>query len=247
MDYSTILYETDGGKARITLNRPDKLNAISWQMQQELRDALWAADRDPQVHVAILRGAGRAFSSGYDITPPPGELTHAASAHSMERDIWYLEQAQQMRMAVWDMHRPVIGQVHGYCLAGGTDLVFLCDIVLAAEDARIGFPPVRAMGSPVGHMWTYLGGPQWAKRMLLTGDMISGKEAERAGFVLKAVPSEELEGGDAIGRQAPVVHEFYRRAKEEGLKAALEWRDGKFREEGRGKKEDGAGADGRPR
>jgi len=80
MDYSTILYETDGGKARITLNRPDKLNAISWQMQQELRDALWAADRDPHVHVAILRGAGRAFSSGYDITPPPGELTHAASA-----------------------------------------------------------------------------------------------------------------------------------------------------------------------
>jgi enoyl-CoA hydratase len=146
MDYGTILYETDGGKARITLNRPDKLNAISWQMQQELRDALWAADRDPHVHVAILRGASRVFSSGYDITPPPGEATHAASAHSMERDIWHLEQAQQMRMALWDMHKPVIGQVHGYCLAGGTDLVFLCDIVLAAEDARIGFPPVRAMG-----------------------------------------------------------------------------------------------------
>ena len=136
MDYSTILYETDGGKARITLNRPDKLNAISWQMQQELRDALWAADRDPHVHVAIIRGAGRAFSSGYDITPPPGEgATHAATAHSMERDIWFLEQAQQMRMALWDMHKPVIGQVHGYCLAGGTDLVFLCDIVIAAEDA----------------------------------------------------------------------------------------------------------------
>jgi len=272
MDYSTILYGTDGGKARITLNRPEKLNAISWQMQQELRDALWAADRDPHVHVAILRGAGRAFSSGYDITPPPGELTHAASAHSIERDIWYLEQAQQMRLALWDMHKPVIGQVHGYCLAGGTDLVFLCDIVLAAEDAQIGFPPVRAMGSPVGHMWTYLGGPQWAKRMLLTGDMISGKEAERAGFVLKAVPSEELEAEvealadkmalidvdllaankrivnmamelmgartmqrmaaerDAIGRQSPVVHEFYRRAKEEGLKAALEWRDAAFRD-----------------
>ncbi len=87
MDYSTILYETDAGKARVTLNRPEKLNAISWQMQQELRDALWAADRDPHVHVVILRGAGRAFSAGYDITPPPGEMTHAASAHSMERDI----------------------------------------------------------------------------------------------------------------------------------------------------------------
>src|SRR5438552_15710344 len=111
-----------------------------------------------------------------------------------------------MRMALWDVHRPVIGQVHGYCVGGGTDLVFLCDIVLAAEDARIGFPPVRAMGSPVGHMWTYLGGPQWAKRMLLTGDMISGKEAERAGFVLKAVPSEELaaEGGRTAEKVAEI-------------------------------------------
>src|SRR4029453_15731122 len=112
MDYSTILYETDGGKARITLNRPDKLNAISWQMQQDLRDALWAADRDPHVHVLILPGAGGAFSPGYDITPPPAERTPRGSAHSMERDIWYLEQAQQMRMALWDMHKPVIGQVH---------------------------------------------------------------------------------------------------------------------------------------
>src|SRR5438128_8514436 len=125
MDYSTILYETDGGKARITLNRPDKLNAISWQMQQELRDALWAADRDPHVHVAILRGAGRAFSSGYDITPPPGELTHAASAQSMERDIWYLEQAQQMRMALWDMAKPVIGTVLGDSLGCGSVLLLL--------------------------------------------------------------------------------------------------------------------------
>ncbi len=174
MDYETVLYETDAGKARITLNRPEKLNAISWQMHQELRDAFAAADRDPAVHVAVLRGAGRAFSAGYDITPPPGELTHAASGHSMERDIWFLEQAQQMRMAIWDMHKPVIGQVHGYCLAGGTDLVFLCDVVIAAEDAVIGFPPVRSMGSPVGHMWTYLAGPQWAKRLLLTGDSVSG-------------------------------------------------------------------------
>ncbi len=272
MSYETIAYEVEGGKARITLNRPEKLNAISWQMQQELRDALWAADRDPQVHVVILRGAGRAFSSGYDITPPPGELTHAASGHSMERDIWYMEQAQQMRMAIWDMHKPVIGQVHGYCLAGGTDLVFLCDVVIAAEDAVIGFPPVRAMGSPVAHMWTYLVGPQWAKRLLLTGDSVSGREAGRIGLVLKAVPAEELEAEvealadkmakidvdllaankrivnmamelmgartmqrmaaerDAIARQSPVVTEFYRMAKEQGLKAALEWRDSKFRD-----------------
>jgi enoyl-CoA hydratase len=270
MTYETILYEPADAIARITLNRPEKLNAISWQMQGELGDALWTADRDPAIHVVILRGAGRAFSAGYDITPPPGQRTHAAGGHSMERDIWWLEQAQQMRMAVWDMHKPVIGQVHGYCLAGGTDLVFLADVVIAAEDATIGFPPVRAMGSPVGHMWTYLAGPQWAKRLLLTGDSIAGAEAARIGLVLEAVPASELEAKvdelagrmalidvdllaankrivnlamelmgartmqrmgaerDAIGRQAPVVTEFYEMAKEKGLKAALEWRDAKF-------------------
>ena len=136
MTYSTMLYETDAGKARITLNRPEKLNAISWQMQQELSDALSAADRDPAVHVAIIRGAGRAFSAGYDISPPPGELTHAASGHSMERDVWMLEQAQRMRMSIFDMHKPVIAQVHGYCLAGGTDVAFLCDIVVDRLPAR---------------------------------------------------------------------------------------------------------------
>ncbi len=193
MDYSTILYEVEQGKARLTLNRPEKLNAISWQMQQELHDALSAADRDPAVHVAIIRGAGRAFSAGYDISPPPGELTHAAAGHSLERDIWFMERAQDMRMTIFDMHKPVIAQVHGYCLAGGTDLALLCDIVIAAEDAQFGYPPVRALGSPVNHMWTYLVGPQWAKRMLLTGDSISGKVAERIGLVLKAVPADSLE------------------------------------------------------
>jgi enoyl-CoA hydratase len=270
MAYQTILYETGGGKARITLNRPEKLNAISWQMQQELRDALFQADRDPAVRVVIIRGAGRAFSAGYDISPPPGEITHAATGHTLERDMWFLEQALEMRMPIFDMHKPVLAQVHGHCLAGGADVALLCDIVIAAEDARIGYPPVRALGSPVNHMWTYLAGPQWAKRMLLTGDTITGKEAAEIGLVLKAAPPDDLEREveelagrialidaglltankrivnlalelmgartmqrlaserDAIARQAPVVTEFYRMAKEKGLKAALEWRDGKF-------------------
>lgn len=186
--YETILYETEDGKARITLNRPEKLNAISLPMQEELERALWEADADPQVHVVILRGAGRAFSSGYDIGPNAGQ-----GQLSLERDIWRLEQGLFRRLTIWDMHKPVIAQVHGYCLAGGTDLALLCDLVIAAEDAVIGFPPVRAMGSPPSHMWTYLVGPQWAKRFLLTGDSVSGKEAERIGLVLKAVPAEELE------------------------------------------------------
>ncbi|MEX1195425.1 MAG: crotonase/enoyl-CoA hydratase family protein [Dehalococcoidia bacterium] len=195
MSYETILYEPSERIARITLNRPEKLNAISWQMQEELRDALTAADRDPAVHVVTIQGAGRAFSAGYDIEPPKGDgQTHAAGSHTMERDIWGLEQATAMRMTIFDMHKPVIAGIHGYCLAGGSDLALLCDVVIAAEDARIGYPPVRALGSPVNHMWTYLVGPQWAKRMLLTGDTISGAEAERIGLVMKSVPAHALDG-----------------------------------------------------
>lgn len=205
MPYETILYETGDGIARITLNRPEKLNAISWQMQDELQQPLWQADRDPAVHVITLRGAGRSFSAGYDISPPPGAgATHAASGHTMERDVWFLEQATRMRMTLWEMHKPVIAGIHGHCLAGGTDVAFLCDIVIAADDAKIGYPPVRALGSPVNHMWTYLVGPQWAKRLLLTGDTISGAQAERIGLVLKAVPSEQLDAelDDLAGRMA---------------------------------------------
>jgi enoyl-CoA hydratase len=164
----------------------------------------------------------------------------------------------------------VIAQVHGYCLAGGTDLVLLCDIVVAAEDAMIGFPPVRAMGSPVAHMWTYLVGPQWAKYFLLTGDSVTGAQAAEIGLVWKAVPADRLEAevedlaskmeqidnelltpnkrivnvalelmgartiqrmaaeNDGRAHQAPAVREFGRIAMKDGLKAALEWRDGKF-------------------
>src|SRR5581483_497291 len=111
---------------------------------------------------------------------------------SLEDDIWQMEQSQQLRMIIFDMHKPVIAQLHGYCLAGGTDMALLCDIIIAAEDAQIGFPPVRAMGQPPHHMWTYHVGPQWAKRMLLTGDSISGAEAARIGLVLQAVPADQL-------------------------------------------------------
>ncbi len=208
MDFETILYETDGGKARITLNRPEKLNALSAKLQRELNRALWEADNDSTVHVIILRGAGRAFSAGYDLTPmrPERRSDEGAGADSDERythayrgmasyedDAWQLERQQRDRMAIWDVHKPVIAQVHGYCLAGGTDLALLCDIVVAADDAVIGFPPVRAMGSPVAHMWTYLVGPQWAKYFLLTGDSVSGKQAAEIGLVLRSVPADQLE------------------------------------------------------
>jgi len=277
MDYEHILYEQDGGKARITLNRPEKLNAISLRLQRELHDALWQADATAGVHAIILRGAGRAFSAGYDMSPDqPRDESHAPGApgrrsgREFDDDTWYLEQSMRLRTAILDLHKPVIAQVHGYCLAGGTDIALLCDLVVAAEDAVIGFPPVRNQGSPVQHMWTYLVGPQWAKYFLLTGDQVSGEEAARIGLVWKAVPHEELEAEvealadkmcridpgvlsankrivnialelmgartvqrmavemDSRARLAPGVREFYRIVAEQGLKAALAWRDGAF-------------------
>ena len=140
----------------------------------------------------ILRGAGRAFSAGYDLTgadsdypPSPRPLRGEALPGSHQRDdddAWRLERSQRLRMALFDMHKPSIAQIQGYCLAGGTDLALLCDMLVAADDALIGFPPTRDLGSPPNHMWVYHVGPQWAKRLLLSGDMITGAEgaADRA-------------------------------------------------------------------
>jgi enoyl-CoA hydratase len=281
MDFETILYEKDGGKARITLNRPEKLNALSGKLQRELNEALWEADNDTAVHVVILRGNGRAFCAGYDLSPmqsPPARKDASGETYtnvyrgmaSHNDDVWQLERQQRDRMAIFDMHKPVIAQIHGYCLAGGTDLALLCDIIVTADDAVIGFPPVRAMGSPPAHMWTYLVGPQWAKYFLLTGDSVSGAKAAEIGLVWKSVPAAalaaevealaskmekidvelltpnkravnmalELMGArtmqrlaaenDGRAHHAPAVREFGKMAMTQGLKAALEWRDGKF-------------------
>ena len=197
-DYENIIYEVRDGKGYVTLNRPEKLNALSIALQNELSDAMWEADNDTAVHCVILSGAGRAFSAGYDLTGGQRDATETydkvyRSRVSFDDDTWGMEKAQRARMAIFDMHKPVIGKVHGYCLAGGTDLVLLCDIIIAAEDAVIGFPPVRAMGAPPAHMWLYHAGPQFAKRMLLTGDSVSGTEAAARGLVLDAVPADQLD------------------------------------------------------
>ncbi len=203
-EFRTILYEVENRRARITLNRPEKLNALSGELQAEVNEALWEADNDSNVHAVILRGAGRAFSAGYDLTPlarqnkpeadsDDGYTTVYRGGRTIEDDAWQLEKGQRLRMAIFDMHKPVIAQVHGYCIAGGTDVALLCDIVIATDDALIGFPPTRAMGAPPNHMWVYHVGPQWAKRMLLTGDLLSGKDAAQIGLVLKSVPPDLLE------------------------------------------------------
>ena len=222
--FTHITYAVGRGRAVITLNRPERRNAMSLHTLKELQAALWEADDDQAVHAVILRGAGTGFSSGYDLRPDvfARRDDHAESADTqkkyrdgsiysdvltIEDDSWRLEYSQRLRMTVFDMHKPVVAQVHGHCLAGGTDLALLCDLVIAAEDAYIGVPPARGLGITPNHMWIYHLGPQWTKRLLLTGDTLSGKDAAKLGLVLEAVPAAELDAFvDALVDRMCLIH-----------------------------------------
>ena len=201
-DFERVIYEVEKGRARITLNRPEKLNALSMGLMEELNEALWEADNNLDVHSVILKGAGRAFSAGYDLSGSDyfvpvsriqSEENRYRTGRTIDDDSWNLERAQRLRMALFDMHKPVIAQIHGYCLAGGTDVALLCDMLIAADDAVFGFPPARDLGALPNNMWLYNVGPQWAKRLTMTGDTITGAEAAEIGLVLKSVPPELLE------------------------------------------------------
>lgn len=196
-NYEHILYEVESNRARVTLNRPKQRNALSLALLEELEAALWEADDDRSVHCVIIKGAGTGFSAGYDLAPShlsrPDDGVERRTGRSIDDDVWMLERFQRCMRTLWEMHKPSIAQIHGHCLAGGTDLALYCDLVIAADDARIGFPPLRNMGAPPNHMWLYHCGPQWTKRLLLTGDSVSGEDAARIGFAMKSVPPEFLE------------------------------------------------------
>ena len=203
----TIQFDVRDGIARITLNRPEKRNAISNEMLVELHQALLEADDLVAVNVIILQGAGKDFSGGYDLTSLYAGIREntadraagleAAKYRSVrstiDDDIFEMERNQDKTRTFFSIHKPIIAKVHGNCLAGGTDLAFACDMVIAAHDARIGFPAVRANGMPLNHMWFYNVGPQWAKRLMLSGDCVSGLDAAKIGLVLDSVPADQLE------------------------------------------------------
>jgi enoyl-CoA hydratase len=194
-DYEHIVYESERGRARVILNRPEKHNPISDKTSRELADAMWRADRDPDVHAVVLKGAGRSFCSGADLAGGPDTLRRGSSdgRPHIDDDAWQVEYGQRNMIVPFDMHKPVIAQVHGHCLAVGTVLALFCDMVICADDARIGFPPARDLGALPSNMWLYHVGPQWAKRLTMTGDTITGAEAAEIGFALKAVPGDLLE------------------------------------------------------
>ena len=269
MDYETVLCEVEGPVAYITLNRPEKLNAINAQLRDDLEAALRELDEGDEVRVVVLKAAGRAFCAGYDLTPRPGGSSGGRRSIAHDRDA--LRKSIERWLWMWNYRKPIIAQVHGYCLAGGGELAGMCDLIFCAEDAQFGHPAGRALGiPPTLGLWPVKIGMLKSKELLFTGDTIDGKEAERIGMVNRALPRGELEGFvrafaqriaqvpldaltvhkhvvnrwfevmglrtgaaegaefDAIYHETPSFAEFQRIAREQGLKAALEWRDTPF-------------------
>lgn len=212
-----IAFDVAGNVARITLNRPEKRNALSGQMVREIHEALLEADDRTDVNVILLQGAGKDFCAGYDLmgsygggaegaAPDHDPALYRTRAGTLDDDIWNLERQQELTLIMLDLHKPIIAKVQGNCLAGGTDLAFSCDIVLAADDAKIGFPAARANGTPPTNLWFYHCGPQWAKRMLFTGDTLSGLDAARIGLVLEAYPADRIDAeADEMARRIACV------------------------------------------
>jgi enoyl-CoA hydratase len=196
-EYEWITYDITDGYATLTLNRPEKRNALSPGLLAEVETALWDADDDKSVHCVVIRGAGPDFCSGYDLAGMQefsGQTDRPRrGTKTIDDDSWQLERGARRLRVLWDMHKPTIAQVQGRCLAGGTDLALFCDMVIAADDALIGFPPARNLGSLPNSMWLYHVGPQWAKRLTMTGDLISGADAALIGLVMKAVPAAVLD------------------------------------------------------
>ncbi len=195
-EFRYITYQVERGRARIALNRPEKRNALSIQLVEELRDALWEADDDKSVHCVILKGNGPAFCAGYDLTPERitvDDGVERRKGRGIDDDSWNIERFQRSLRTLWEMHKPSIAQIHGHCLAGGTDLALYCDMLICTDTTNIGFPALRNMGAAPNQLWLYNCGPQWTKRLLLTGDTLSGADAAKIGLVLKSVPEDLLE------------------------------------------------------
>ena len=198
--YETILYSVDEQIATISLNRPERLNTIVPPMPDEVQDAVHEATGDSGVKVIVLRGIGRSFCAGYDFG---GGFEHWGDAMNTDGE-WdpgkdFVAQTTpsmaptQKFMSVWRSSKPVIAQIHGYCVGGGSDFALCSDLVIASEDARIGTPYSRMWGAYLSAMWVYRLGLTKAKEYSLTGRPLSGVEAVEAGLINRAVPFAQLE------------------------------------------------------
>ena len=178
------------GVSRITLNRPDSRNALNNTLRGEIYSTLEANDNDESIRVTIIRGAGKAFCAGYDLK---SNTNLDRPFHTAGGDGSWARHVVDGAFRVWDLAKPVIAQVHGYCLAGGTELATSCDLVYVAEDAQIGYPVVRSMSPPDNQFFPWIVGMRRAMEMMLTGDAITGTEAVQHGFANRAFPIDQLE------------------------------------------------------
>src|SRR3954449_11014410 len=198
--YQTLTYEVRDAKAYLTLNRPDRLNAIDDVMPGEIRAAVDEANADDAVRVIVVAGAGRAFCAGYDLKKfaegAVGDRWASAGGGAVwdpVRDYREMRRNTDDFFTLWRSLKPTIAKIHGHAVAGGSDIALSCDLVVIADDARIGYPPARVWGCPTTAMWVYRIGAERAKRMLLTGDTIDGRTAAAWGLVVESVPPDELD------------------------------------------------------
>ena len=275
--FESIVYEKERGRARITLNRPERLNALSLALLTELSEAVWEADNDRDVHCIIVKGAGRAFSAGYDFGGgfrQWGELMMTDGKWDPGKDFAVISAREtgptQKFMAIWRASKPVIAQVHGWCVGGGSDYALCADIVIASNDAVIGTPYSRMWGAYLTGMWLYRLSLAKVKWHSLTGRPLNGTQAAEVELINEAVPFERLEarvaeiaaelaqiplsqlraqklivnqayenmglastqtlGGilDGLMRNTPDALDFIKTAETQGVRAAVERRDGPF-------------------
>jgi enoyl-CoA hydratase len=274
-EFETLLYKTDGPVATITLNRPDHLNTIVPPMPDEIEKAIGVAERDPTIKVIVLRGAGRAFSGGYDFGGGFhlwGDAMNTDGRWDPGKDFAMVSAREtgptQKFMAIWRASKPVIAQVHGWCVGGASDYALCADIVIASDDAVIGTPYARMWGAYLTGMWLYRLSLAKVKWHSLTGEPLTGKEAAAVELINESVPFEQLEarvaevaakltniplsqlqaqklivnqayenmglastqtlGGilDGLMRNTPDALEFIDTASNQGVRAAIERRDG---------------------
>ena len=285
-EYENVLMDRAGTDDRvgiITLNRPEKLNALSQELLYDFDAALHDMEADHTIRVIVVKGAGRAFSAGYDLTP--SQKTGADAVVRRHRGVddkgrrllmgirTGMQQITDIHMYFWNMAKVTIAQVHGYAVAGGCEMAMMADLVVAADDAQLGHPGLRGLGtSRTGVIWPLVIGMRKAKELYYTGENVTGTEAEEIGMINYAWPKEELEDRtlafadrlanmsadhlailkvnmnrfyenmgiyssvrsstdlDAAGQFTEFSYDWQEKMRDEGLKDALQWRDGPFRE-----------------
>ncbi|WP_436496325.1 crotonase/enoyl-CoA hydratase family protein [Actinokineospora sp. HUAS TT18] len=216
IEYATLTYEVTDRVARITFNRPERGNAITADTPADLAAAVERADLDPRVHVILLSGRGKGFCGGYDLSiyaenadkPADGPDSvvgsvidpvvqarnhNPAGTWDPMADYAMMSRFNRGFACLLHANKPTVAKLHGFCVAGGTDIALYCDLIVAAADTRIGYPPTRVWGVPAAGMWAHRLGDQRAKRLLLTGDSITGAQAAEWGLVVESAPIEELD------------------------------------------------------